>query len=79
LKPHQYKGWVNSRDKTNFPEEFEQKVKIICDLYQNAPQYESQNIHLHSVDEKTGIQALEHIEPVSPYLGYIFTWQRYKG
>jgi hypothetical protein len=49
-----------------FPEEFEQKVKIICDLYQNAPQYESQNIHLLSVDEKTGIQALEHIDPPKP-------------
>lgn len=66
LKPHQYKGWLNSRDKTDCPEEFEQKAKIVCGIYQNAIEYEAQGIHVLSVDEKTGIQALEHIHSAKP-------------
>ena len=66
LKPHQYKGWLNSRDKTDFSEEFEKKAKIICDIYQNAIELESQGIHVLSVDEKTGIQALKHLQPAKP-------------
>lgn len=35
----------------------------ICDLYLNARELESQGTHVVSVDEMTGIQALEHKYP----------------
>lgn len=33
----------------------------ICQIYQDAPQLHKKGIHVYSVDEKTGIQALERI------------------
>ncbi|TAG96580.1 MAG: IS630 family transposase [Sphingobacteriales bacterium] len=42
------------------------KVNLICHLILQSVQRENPNVHLISVDEKTGIQALERIEGVAP-------------
>ena len=44
-------------DETQFNEE----VRTICKLYHQAQELHEQGIHLISVDEKTGIQAIELI------------------
>jgi transposase len=46
--------------------EFRQKVRGICKLYHQAEMLHGQGVHLISVDEKTGIQALERIQPNMP-------------
>jgi hypothetical protein len=38
----------------------------VCELYQQAPALKSQGIHVISIDEKTGIQAMERIHPAHP-------------
>jgi transposase len=48
------------------PEVFEQKVKNICETYLSAQENERNGIHTVSVDEKTGIQALERDAPTQP-------------
>ena len=47
-------------------EVFEQEVKKICETYLNAEENERKGIHTVSVDEKTGIQALERDAPTQP-------------
>jgi transposase len=41
-------------------EEFREEVKQVCDIYKTAETLASQGVHVHSCDEMTGIQALEH-------------------
>jgi transposase len=41
-------------------------VRAICKAYHQAEELHAQGIHLISVDEKTGIQALERIHPTQP-------------
>jgi hypothetical protein len=48
------------------PEVFEQQVKKVCETYLNAAENERNGIHTVSVDEKTGIQALERDAPTQP-------------
>jgi transposase len=50
LKPNKFKMWLHSKDP-----EFESKVNEIVDLYLNPPE----NAVVISVDEKTGMQAIE--------------------
>jgi hypothetical protein len=45
---------------------FRQEVRTICKLYHQAEELHEQGVHLISVDEKTGIQALERIHPTRP-------------
>ena len=45
---------------------FRGEVETVCMLYQQAPALHEQGVHLISVDEKTGIQALERIHPSRP-------------
>jgi transposase len=67
LKPHLSRYWLNSKDKERDPEGFAQQVQTICDCYLEAPRLYSQcNTHTVSVDEMTGIQALERIAPTHP-------------
>jgi transposase len=66
LKPHRFKYWLNP--KIDDPVEFERSVKLICDLYHSAPDLKAQGIRLASVDEKTGIQALERNAPTRPMI-----------
>lgn len=41
-------------------------MRAICKVYHQAEELHAQGIHLISVDEKTGIQALERIHPTQP-------------
>jgi transposase len=54
LRPHQTDGWLHSPDP-----DFREKVTEICDLYINKP---DDGVVL-SIDEKTGMQALERRFP----------------
>jgi transposase len=48
------------------PQEFVAQVATICELYQHAPAFEQQGVHVLSCDEMTGIQALERAAPTLP-------------
>jgi transposase len=61
LKPHRSRYWLNSPMKDT--EQFQGEAKVICDLYQDAPKLHEQGKHMISIDEKTGIQALERLYP----------------
>jgi transposase len=50
IRPHRVRQWLHSTDP-----EFRQKVNVICDLYRQAPV----GAVVLSIDEKTGIQAIE--------------------
>jgi transposase len=45
---------------------FEQQVKAVCEVYQEAPVRQTQGEHTISCDEMTGIQALERKQPTKP-------------
>ena len=45
---------------------FSSQVKVVCELYQSAPQLHEQGIHLISTDEMTAIQALERAHATHP-------------
>lgn len=64
LKPHLSRYWCNSTVEKG--PEFDKQVKKICDLYRNASVYANQNIRIISMDEKTGIQAIERAAPTKP-------------
>lgn len=57
---------MNSPDKKVDPQEFEQRVKPICDIYHQAQSLHEQGVHVVSCDEKTGIQAVEREAPTKP-------------
>jgi hypothetical protein len=58
LQPHRSKYWLNTTEKD--PEVFEQQVQLVCQTYLEAPTlYFQYHTHTVSVDEMTGIQALE--------------------
>jgi transposase len=60
LQPHKSRYWLNTTEKD--PRRFEAQVKTVCDTYLAAPQRERiQQTHTVSVDELTGLQALERI------------------
>jgi len=58
LRPHRVRLWLHSPDP-----EFRPKVKAICELYVNAP---APGDVVVCIDEKTGMQALEHKHPFKP-------------
>ena len=57
LKPHRSRYWLNATP--DCPETFQREVMELCQTYEQAPALLSKGIHVISVDEKTGIQALE--------------------
>jgi len=57
LKPHKVEYWLNA--KVDDPEKFVEEVAVVCDLYKQAKSLHEQGTHVVSIDEKTGIQALE--------------------
>ena len=58
LQPHRKKYWLNTTEKD--PQLFEQQVQIVCQCYLEAPElYVQHHTHTVSVDEMTGVQALE--------------------
>lgn len=50
------------------PETFAEKVNEICAVYQDAQAFHEKGGHTISVDEMTGIQALEHKYPDKPVI-----------
>ena len=58
LKPHLSRYWLNPNIAD--PQEFREEVKAVCDIYNNAETLDSQGVRIHTSDEMTGIQALEH-------------------
>lgn len=58
LKPHQSRYWENNeRDKD--PQAFDSKIKETSDLYKAAPNLHKEGTTVVSIDEKSGMQALE--------------------
>jgi transposase len=62
LQPHKSRYWLNTTEKD--PARFEEQVKAVCDTYLAAPERaRTHQTHTVSVDEMTGLQALERIAP----------------
>lgn len=62
LQPHKSRYWLNTTEKD--PARFEEQVKAVCDTYLAAPeQARTHRTHTVSVDEMTGLQALERVAP----------------
>ena len=62
LRPHRSRYWLFSKDRRD--PDFDQRVARICKAYTDAISlYEQHGIHTISIDEQTGIQALERIAP----------------
>lgn len=67
MKPHRCRYWLNNQRADN-PDQFDQEVKTICDLYAAAPELYQQGVYVMSTDEKTGIQALQRTHPHKPMI-----------
>ena len=63
LKPHLSRYWLNANPQKR--ETFKQQSNQICQLYQQAQELNSNDIHIISTDEMTGIQALERAYPTN--------------
>ena len=60
IRPHRNKYWLFSKDRRD--PDFDARVAIICNAYHEAiPLYQQHGIHTISIDEQTGIQALQRI------------------
>jgi hypothetical protein len=64
LSPHRSRYWLNAKIEDR--EQFEREVEKVCQTYLAAAENEANGIHTVSVDEKTGIQALEREAPTIP-------------
>jgi transposase len=64
LKPHLSRYWLHPE--IDNPEQFAQATAHLCDLYAQAPALHAQGTHVVSLDEKTGIQALERKHRTKP-------------
>ena len=62
LKPHRTEGWINTpRDA-----DFAPKCHDVCETYRLAPQRARAGVETRSIDEMTGVQALERAAPTQP-------------
>jgi transposase len=62
LQPHKSRYWLNTTETD--PVRFQEQVKTVCDTYRAAPERARiDQTHTVSVDEMTGLQALERIAP----------------
>ena len=61
MKPHQIRYWLNTTEKD--PAVFEAQVHEVCETYRQAAIRQEQGAYTLSVDEMTGIQALERVTP----------------
>ena len=59
MKPHRSRYWLNAQPKD--PEAFRRQVETVCQCYREAAAQLESAVHTVSVDEMTGIQALERI------------------
>jgi hypothetical protein len=65
LQPHRSRYWLNAQPDNL--EEFQRQVETVCACYHAAPRlWAEEGIHTVSIDEMTGIQALERIAPTKP-------------
>jgi transposase len=64
LKPHLSRYWRNADPED--PQVFEEEVETVCNTYLEAQTAYESGRHTVSVDEKTGIQALERLYPTKP-------------
>jgi transposase len=65
LQPHRKKMWLNTTEKD--PEVFQREVENVCRTYLDAPAKAASNgTHTVSVDEATGLQAIERNAPDKP-------------
>jgi transposase len=64
LKPHLSRYWRNADPED--PQVFEEEVETVCNTYLEAQTAYESGRHTVSVDEKTGIQALEQLYPTKP-------------
>ncbi len=62
LKPHRLRYWLNA--KVEDQEAFNKEVATVCETYHQALDLAQQGVHVVSVDEKSGIQALERAHPM---------------
>ena len=68
IQPHLIRYWLHSSEKVDSPETFAEKVNEICTIYHEAEASCEVGCHTISVDEMTGIQALEHKYPDKPVM-----------
>jgi transposase len=62
LQPQRRKMWINTTEKD--PVQFQQQVEAVCETYRAAPQRQAEDgAHTVSIDEMTGLQALERTAP----------------
>ena len=61
LKPHRHKMWLNTTEKN--PVLFQQQAIQVCETYLQAPAKSRAGVHTVSIDEMTGLQALERSAP----------------
>lgn len=64
LKPHRSRYWLNHE--VGDEKVFRENVREICKIYHQAQELHEQGGHVISVDEKTGMQALERSHPTHP-------------
>jgi hypothetical protein len=64
LQPHRSRYWLNTTETD--PVIFAQQVQNVCSAYATACPNAEQGIHTLSIDEMTGIQALERAAPTRP-------------
>lgn len=64
IKPHLSRYWLNAEPADEAA--FDAQVRAVCALYRQAASLHALGIHVVCVDEKTGLQALEHKYPAKP-------------
>lgn len=70
LKPHRSRYWLNSRTRNSV--DYDERIREICVLYKDAIALHKKGVHVISIDEKSGIQAIERanqnlpMQPNSP-------------
>ena len=62
MQPHRIRYWLTAKP----DERFSEKARDICETYKHAPARDRQGERTLSVDEMTGIQALERAAPDRP-------------
>jgi transposase len=62
LKPHRVRGWINTPREGDFAA----RCGDVCATYELAPERAAEGIETRSVDEMTGVQALERAAPTQP-------------
>lgn len=62
MKPHRIRHWLTAKP----DERFEEKCEDICSVYAEAQERMKEGVRTVSVDEMTGIQALERAAPTLP-------------